>query len=403
MLTPFSLPPPIQHTSEDDIWLIVDHQVYDVSDFLEAHPGGEVVLRQVAGQDATEAFYNLHRQQVLTQYKALCLGPLEGETPEVITPQPGDLSTVPYAEPLWLSPVFKSPYYNESHRRLQKAVREFTEVHILPEAKEKEEDGTQISQELINKMADVNLLACRLGPGKHLRGRTLFGGVVKGEEYDYFHDLIVSQEIVRTNMRGFQDGNMAGMTISLTAVHQWCRDEELRERVSQEVLSGKKKICLAVTEAFAGSDVAGLRTTATLSEDGEFYVVNGTKKVRRSLFFFLHSSILTFFFFFLIVDHQRHLLRLLRHGLQIRQRLHRPPHRTRLQRRNQTHQNLLLNSSRNNLHRIQQRQSPQTKHSRSRTRRFPSHHVQLVPLPSPLFLSLPPTLTNTLPATTNAS
>ncbi|EMF14810.1 acyl-CoA dehydrogenase [Sphaerulina musiva SO2202] len=267
-----------KHTSEDDIWLIVDHQVYDVSDFLEAHPGGEVVLRQVAGQDATEAFYNLHRQQVLTQYKALCLGPLEGETPEVITPQPGDLSTVPYAEPLWLSPVFKSPYYNESHRRLQKAVREFTEVHILPEAKEKEDDGTQISQELIDKMADVNLLACRLGPGKHLRGRTLFGGVVKGEEYDYFHDLIVSQEIVRTNMRGFQDGNMAGMTISLTAVHQWCRDEELRERVSQEVLSGKKKICLAVTEAFAGSDVAGLRTTATLSEDGEFYVVNGTKK-----------------------------------------------------------------------------------------------------------------------------
>lgn len=147
-------------------------------------------------------------------------------------------------------------------------------------------------------MAEVNLLACRLGPGKHLRGRTLFGGVVKGEEYDYFHDLIVSQEIVRTNMRGFQDGNMAGMTISLTAVHQWCRDEELRERVSQEVLSGKKKICLAVTEAFAGSDVAGLRTTATLSEDGEFYVVNGTKKVRRSLFFFLHSSILTFFLFF---------------------------------------------------------------------------------------------------------
>lgn len=164
-------------------------------------------------------------------------------------------------------------------------------MHILPEAKEKEEDGTQISQELIDKMAEVNLLACRLGPGKHLRGRTLFGGVVKGEEYDYFHDLIVSQEIVRTNMRGFQDGNMAGMTISLTAVHQWCRDEELRERVSQEVLSGKKKICLAVTEAFAGSDVAGLRTTATLSEDGEFYVVNGTKKVRmkkKSFHSFIH-------------------------------------------------------------------------------------------------------------------
>lgn len=249
-----------------------------MSDFVEAHPGGEVVLRQVAGQDATEAFYNLHRQEVLQQYKSLEIGTIDGEKPEVISPQPGDLSQVPYAEPLWLAPQFHTPYYNDSHRRLRKAVREFTETHIIPEAKEKEGSGKYISQELIDKMAEANLLACRLGPGKHLHGRKIFGGVVKGEEYDYFHDLVVSQEIVRANMRGFQDGNMAGMTISLTAVHQWCKDDELRERVSREVLSGKKKICLAVTEAFAGSDVAGLRTTAELSEDGEHYIVNGTKK-----------------------------------------------------------------------------------------------------------------------------
>lgn len=212
------------------MWFIVDHKVYDVSDFIDAHPGGEVVLRQVAGQDATEAFYNLHRHEVLQQYKSLCIGTLEGENPVVIDHSPGDLSTVPYAEPLWLTPQYYSPYYNDSHRRLRKAVREFTETHIVPEARAKEADGTYISQELIDKMAEVNLLACRLGPGKHLHGRNLFNGAVKGEEYDYFHDLIISQEIVRTNMRGFQDGNMAGMTISLTAVHQWCKDDELRER-----------------------------------------------------------------------------------------------------------------------------------------------------------------------------
>jgi len=43
-------------------------------------------------------------------------------------------------------------------------------------------------------------------------------------------------------------------------------------------MSGKKKICLTVTEPFAGSDVAGLRTTAKLSEDGKHYIVSGTKK-----------------------------------------------------------------------------------------------------------------------------
>ena len=29
----------------------------------------------------------------------------------------------------------------------------------------------------------------RLGPGKHLQGRKLMGGIVKPEEFDYFHEV----------------------------------------------------------------------------------------------------------------------------------------------------------------------------------------------------------------------
>lgn len=35
----------------------------------------------------------------------------------------------------------------------------------------------------------VNLIAMRLGPGKHLKGRSLMGGIVKPEEFDYFHEV----------------------------------------------------------------------------------------------------------------------------------------------------------------------------------------------------------------------
>jgi alkylation response protein AidB-like acyl-CoA dehydrogenase len=71
---------------------------------------------------------------------------------------------------------------------------------------------------------------------------------------------------------------MAGMFISLTAVQQWLSDAPLKAKVTDEVLSGRKKICLAITEAFAGSDVAGIRTTAEKTADGKNYIINGTKK-----------------------------------------------------------------------------------------------------------------------------
>ncbi|OAX81859.1 hypothetical protein ACJ72_03796 [Emergomyces africanus] len=267
-----------KNNTEDSCWCIIDHKVYDLTDFLDAHPGGNVVLTQIAGTDATSAFYNLHRHEVLQKYADLCIGTVENETPEVVDPQPGDLSKVPYGEPIWLSPVYKSPYYTESHHRLRKTLREFVDLHVYPEAQEKELDGTYISQELVDKMAETNLLAMRLGPGPHLHGRKLFGGIMKGEEFDYFHDLIVAQELARANARGFQDGNMAGMMISLTAVRQWLKNRELRDRVTEECLTGKKFMCLAVTEAFAGSDVAGIRTTATKTPDGKHYIINGTKK-----------------------------------------------------------------------------------------------------------------------------
>lgn len=214
--------------------------MYDLSEFIDAHPGGSVVLTQIAGQDSTEAFYNLHRHEVLQKYSSLCLGEVEGEKSEVTNPQPGDLSEVPYAEPLWLKPESASPYYNDSHRRLQKALRKFVDEHVTPEARQKEDDGTFISQELIDKMAETNVLALRLGPGKHLHGRNILNGSVEGKDVDFFHDMIVGQELARPAARGFQDGNMAGMAISLTAVQEWLGDAELKKTVTDEVLSGKK-------------------------------------------------------------------------------------------------------------------------------------------------------------------
>jgi alkylation response protein AidB-like acyl-CoA dehydrogenase len=50
-------------------------------------------------------------------------------------------------------------------------------------------------------------------------------------------------------------------------------------RIAQEVFSGNKRLCLAITEPDAGSDVQGITTEAELTTDGKHYKLNGQKKV----------------------------------------------------------------------------------------------------------------------------
>ncbi|KAF7795985.1 hypothetical protein EIP86_007154 [Pleurotus ostreatoroseus] len=270
-----------KHNTPDDLWIIIDGKVYNVSKFKEMHPGGTSVFfdEEIPGQDATEAFYSLHRHEVLQrpQYQRLVVGTVEGEESLIVSRVAGELSKVPYAEPGWLSDGYHSPYYKESHRQLQKAVREFVDDVLYPDAQAREDDGKRPSLDVIAKMAELNLHAMRMGPGKHLKGLTLMNGLVKPEEFDYFHELVITQEFTRIGARGYGDGLQAGAVIGLPPVLNFA-NPELRKRVVGDVLSGKKFISLAISEAFAGSDVQGLKTTAKKTEDGKHWIINGTKK-----------------------------------------------------------------------------------------------------------------------------
>ena len=51
--------------------------------------------------------------------------------------------------------------------------------------------------------------------------------------------------------------------------------DELKKRFLPDLLTGRKRIALAITEPKAGSDVSNLSTSAELSSDGKHYIVNG--------------------------------------------------------------------------------------------------------------------------------
>ncbi|KAK4701716.1 hypothetical protein P7C70_g4507, partial [Phenoliferia sp. Uapishka_3] len=232
--------------------------------------GAHVLLKaDIAGQDATSAFFGLHRAEVLTKYSRYLIGEIKGEASQIIYPTAGVLSTVPYAEPSWLTAksAYKSPYYTDAHRALALAMREFVDVELVPEARMGELTDKRPSQELVKKMSDLKILHMRLGPGKHLHGLTLPGGM-RGEDFDYLAELVVTQELSRMAARGFQDGLSAGMWIGLTPILNYGTEKQKRDIITP-VLAGEKHICLAISEAFAGSDVAGIQTTARLTPDGK--------------------------------------------------------------------------------------------------------------------------------------
>ncbi|PNS15048.1 hypothetical protein CAC42_2277 [Sphaceloma murrayae] len=45
-----------EHNTKKDLYVVVHDKVYNASSFVDEHPGGEEVLLDVGGQDATEAF-----------------------------------------------------------------------------------------------------------------------------------------------------------------------------------------------------------------------------------------------------------------------------------------------------------------------------------------------------------
>ncbi|KAJ7274439.1 acyl-CoA dehydrogenase/oxidase [Mycena haematopus] len=268
-----------RHNKEGDLWVIIDSKVFDLSKFAGMHPGGLSVLidPEVAGQDATEAFFGLHRHEVLLkpQYARLQIGVIAGLEQQIFPRAIGALSAVPYAEPTWLSPGFHSPYYTERHRAFQVAIRKFMEEEVMPDAILREEDGKRPSQAVFDAMARINMIAMRLGPGPHLKGRVLMDGLVKPEELDYFHELIMAQEGSRFHARGYLDGLGGGTYIGLPPIINFGQPA-IRDKIVEEVFAGKKHVCLAITEAFAGSDVAGLKTFAKKTDKG--WIVTGTKK-----------------------------------------------------------------------------------------------------------------------------
>jgi acyl-CoA dehydrogenase len=153
------------------------------------------------------------------------------------------------------------PIYTEEHELFRRTIREFVAVEITPFVNEWDE-GEEFPRELYQKVGAIGLF----GTGFDEQ----FGGL---GEHDAILLSIISEEFAKCGAGGVA-ASLFSNYIAAPPI-QLGGSEEVKAEILPGMLSGDLICALAITEPGAGSDVAGLTTTAR--RDGDHYVVNGQK------------------------------------------------------------------------------------------------------------------------------
>lgn len=70
-----------EHNSPKDCWLVIGGKVYDVTKFLEDHPGGDEVLLSATGKDATDDFEDVgHSTSARAMMDEFLVGDIDSST-----------------------------------------------------------------------------------------------------------------------------------------------------------------------------------------------------------------------------------------------------------------------------------------------------------------------------------
>ncbi|GKZ20720.1 hypothetical protein AbraIFM66951_003021 [Aspergillus brasiliensis] len=293
------------HNKADNLWVVIDEDVYDLTKFQDEHPGGKKILQRVAGKDASKQFWKYHNEGILKKYKGnLQIGSLD--TKKAAAPEPPASSApatqpskplaapvdvasakssetqdpfgelIPFADPAWYQ-GYHSPYFNQTHSALREEIRQWVDTEIEPYVTEWDE-AKKVPDHVYKQMGERGYLAGLLGMKKYPVDYTPHRvQSVAPENWDLFHEMLLTDELSRVGSGGLVWNLIGGFGIGCPPLVKFGK-KPLVDRILPGILAGDKRICLAITEPDAGSDVANLTCEAKLSPDGKHYIVNGEKK-----------------------------------------------------------------------------------------------------------------------------
>ncbi len=152
-------------------------------------------------------------------------------------------------------------YFTEEHEAFRVSFRDFLQKEVVPHIDKWEESGT-IDRFIWTKFGEMGYFG--------LNSPEEYGGL----NLDLFYTVIFLEELQKINSGGFAAAMWAHAYLAMTHLTKE-GDDRIKTAYLTPSIDGDKIGCLCITEPFAGSDVAGMRTTAV--KKGDTYVINGSK------------------------------------------------------------------------------------------------------------------------------
>lgn len=152
--------------------------------------------------------------------------------------------------------------FNEDHEAFRATIRAFIEAEVVPVYDQWIEAG-QAPRDFYKKLGELGVFGIEV-PEE-------YGGA---GETSFKFNAIITEECARAGVSFGGSGVHTALCLPYFLAYA---NEEQKRRWLPPFVTGEMMTAIAMTEPGTGSDLAGMKTTAKLSEDGTHYVLNGAK------------------------------------------------------------------------------------------------------------------------------
>ncbi|MEE1928207.1 acyl-CoA dehydrogenase family protein [Streptomyces sp. TRM 70351] len=152
--------------------------------------------------------------------------------------------------------------FNKDHEAFRETIRDFIAAEVVPNYEEWEKQG-YVPRDFYKQLGELGVFGIEV-PEE-------YGGA---GETSFKYNAVITEECSRAGVSFGGSSVHTGLCLPYLLKYG---SEEQKRRWLPGFVAGELMTAIAMTEPGTGSDLAGMKTTARLSEDGTHYVLNGAK------------------------------------------------------------------------------------------------------------------------------